>query len=55
MACIEDQITELDRTDGWMGEGMTSCAHWLNLHCGIGMDTRSMSAARPGQYRGYLA
>ena len=29
-------IAELDRTEGWMGAGMTSCAQWLNLHCGIG-------------------
>jgi hypothetical protein len=29
-------IAEFDRSKGWMGVGMTSCAQWLNLHCGIG-------------------
>jgi hypothetical protein len=29
-------IAEFDRSEGWMGAGMKSCAQWLNLHCGIG-------------------
>jgi hypothetical protein len=29
-------VAEFDRSNGWMGAGMTSCAQWLNLHCGIG-------------------
>jgi hypothetical protein len=29
-------IAEFDRAKGWAGVGMSSCAQWLNLHCGIG-------------------
>jgi len=29
-------IAEFDRSKGWAGVGMSSCAQWLNLHCGIG-------------------
>jgi len=34
-------IAEFDRRQGWGGEGVRSCAHWLNWHCGI-----SLTAAR---------
>lgn len=30
-------IAEFDAREGWSGWGMRSCAHWLNLRCGIGM------------------
>jgi hypothetical protein len=29
-------VAEFDRIEGWAGDGLPSCAHWLNLHCGIG-------------------
>jgi hypothetical protein len=31
-------VAELDRAEGWAGVGVASCAHWLNLNCGIGID-----------------
>jgi hypothetical protein len=34
-------IYEFDERHGWSGEGMNSCAHWLNWKCGI-----NLSAAR---------
>jgi hypothetical protein len=34
-------IAEFDRRNAWVGEGVRSCAHWLNWKCGI-----AMSAAR---------
>ena len=34
-------IGELDENNGWSGEGILSCAHWMNLYCGI-----SIGAAR---------
>jgi hypothetical protein len=34
-------IGELDDNNGWGGDGILSCAHWLNLFCGI-----SIGAAR---------
>ena len=30
-------IAEFDRRGGWSGEGVKSCAHWLNWKCGIGL------------------
>ena len=31
-------VAELDDRNGWTdGGGMMSCAHWLNVYCGIGM------------------
>lgn len=30
-------IGELDETEEWSCGGITSCAHWLNIYCGIGM------------------
>ena len=33
-------LTEFDSAGGWSGDGVCSCAHWLNWKCGI-----SMSAA----------
>jgi hypothetical protein len=31
-------IAELDDTGPWGAWGLTSCAHWLNWRCGIGMN-----------------
>lgn len=31
-------IREFDETRGWEGPGLSSCAHWLNFKCGIGMN-----------------
>ena len=28
-------LAEFDRNSGWNGEGIRSCAHWLNWRCGI--------------------
>jgi hypothetical protein len=28
-------VEAFDREDGWQGEGIHSCAHWLNWFCGI--------------------
>jgi hypothetical protein len=28
-------VEAFDREDGWQGEGINSCAHWLNWFCGI--------------------
>jgi 5-methylcytosine-specific restriction endonuclease McrA len=28
-------IEAFDREEGWSGEGINSCAHWLNYRCGI--------------------
>ncbi len=33
-------VAEFDGASGWSGDGICSCAHWLNWKCGI-----SMSAA----------
>jgi len=30
-------IYEFDERHGWSGEGMNSCAHWLNWKCGINL------------------
>jgi hypothetical protein len=30
-------VGEFDETNGWAGAGIMSCAHWLNVFCGIGM------------------
>ena len=30
-------IAEFDRRGAWSGEGVKSCAHWLNWKCGIGL------------------
>ena len=30
-------VGELDATNGWADVGILSCAHWLNVYCGIGM------------------
>ncbi|MEE4184204.1 MAG: DUF222 domain-containing protein [Gammaproteobacteria bacterium] len=30
-------IREFDQRGGWNGEGMKSCAHWLNWKCGIAL------------------
>lgn len=32
-------LAELDRRDGWAGYGITSCAHWLSIHCGLSSGT----------------
>jgi hypothetical protein len=29
-------VAEFDETEGWSGAGIVSCAHWLNVFCGIG-------------------
>jgi Domain of unknown function (DUF222)/HNH endonuclease len=29
-------VAEFDRHEGWNGSGIRSCAHWLNVFCGIG-------------------
>ena len=29
-------VAEFDRSDGWAGEGVASCAHWLSWRCGVG-------------------
>ena len=29
-------VGEFDRSDGWAGEGVASCAHWLTWRCGVG-------------------
>ena len=29
-------VAEFDRAEGWGRQGLPSCAHWLNLNCGIG-------------------
>ena len=31
-------IREFDEKQYWAGQGLCSCAHWLNLKCGIGMN-----------------
>lgn len=28
-------VAELDRREGWAGQGITSCAHWLSIYCGL--------------------
>jgi len=30
-------VAELDRRKGWAGDGVRSCAHWLNWRCGLSM------------------
>ena len=30
-------IAEFDRTEGWAGAGIRSCAHWLQWQCGISL------------------
>ena len=30
-------IREYDEGEGWAGDGVLSCAHWLNWQCGIGL------------------
>ena len=30
-------VAEFDQNEGWNGEGITNCAHWLNVYCGIGI------------------
>ena len=30
-------IHEFDQEEGWAGEGINSCAHWLNWKCGMSM------------------
>ena len=32
-------IEEFDRNDWWGGVGLLSCAHWLNLRCGMSLRT----------------
>ena len=32
------KIREFDQAGLWEGEGLCSCAHWLNWQCGIGMN-----------------
>ena len=32
------RIREFDDAGGWQQPGLCSCAHWLNFHCGIGMN-----------------
>src|SRR5437870_3213311 len=32
-------VGEFDTRDGWAGEGVESCAHWLNWRCGISLRT----------------
>src|SRR5690606_11703419 len=34
-------LREFDECEGWAGEGIKTCAHWLNWKCGLGL-----SAAR---------
>jgi hypothetical protein len=36
-------VEAFDREDGWQGEGIHSCAHWLNWFCGM-----SIGVARVG-------
>jgi hypothetical protein len=31
-------IHEFDEKEYWAGQGLCSCAHWLNFKCGIGMN-----------------
>ncbi len=31
-------IREFDEKEYWAGQGLCSCAHWLNFKCGIGMN-----------------
>jgi hypothetical protein len=30
-------IREFDECEGWAGDGIRSCAHWLNWKCGLGL------------------
>jgi hypothetical protein len=30
-------LAEFEETGGWSGVGILSCAHWLNVYCGIGI------------------
>ncbi len=30
-------LAEFDRREAWSGVGVRSCAHWLNLHCGMSL------------------
>jgi hypothetical protein len=30
-------VEAFDREGGWQGEGINSCAHWLNWRCGLGL------------------
>jgi hypothetical protein len=32
-------IREFDEQEGWQQAGFHTCAHWLNFHCGIDMNT----------------
>ncbi len=36
-------IREFDDLGGWHQCGLTSCAHWLNFKCGIGMNADRQS------------
>ena len=31
-------LHEFDKKEYWAGQGLCSCAHWLNFKCGIGMN-----------------
>lgn len=31
-------IRQFDNNEYWAGQGLCSCAHWLNIKCGIGMN-----------------
>jgi hypothetical protein len=41
-------VEAFDREDGWQGEGINSCAHWLNWFCGmsIGVAREKVRIAR---------
>jgi hypothetical protein len=41
-------VEAFDREDGWQGEGINSCAHWLNWFCGmsIGVAREKVRVAR---------
>lgn len=30
-------IAEFEKRQAWAGDGYRSCAHWLNVRCGIGL------------------
>jgi len=34
-----DLLREFDECEGWCGDGIKSCAHWLNWKCGLSLGT----------------
>jgi hypothetical protein len=39
MAQLARRAAEFDSAEGWTGEGIRSCAHWLSINAGFGLST----------------